>query len=443
MARPKVLIVDDNRDLLNILARLFEDAGYEVLPAGLGKQAIELAQAQKPDLAVLDILLPDMMGYHVAEALRLTANVPLLFMTGVFRGGRHAAETKAKFGSAGYFEKPFVAGKLLETARSLVPPGEKPAPEAAADPFDLELDIDVEEERPQDPLELTGFVRVTGEENITAELRGAPLVATGGRPGAATIVRPPPASHPDAPAPIAASERGTHRGELRDNLPSLITAFYLSQETGELGVQHGKVKKVIYFENGKPVFAQSNLVTDRFGQFLVRVGKLKGPELVQATVSAAATGRRTGQVLLEMGVLKHTERLYYVGQQVRSIIYSIFGWEDGVYQLAFRRSAQAEPIKLDIHPANLIMRGVKKLYRPERLRRLLAPEDRILPSMQPPFGLEEITLEKWEAVLLPKVDGTRTVAELTSLAAVNGRTEYMVHAFLYSLVALSVFERRA
>ncbi len=91
------------------------------------------------------------------------------------------------------------------------------------------------------------------------------------------------------------------------------------------------MKKVVYFEKGQPVFALSNLVSDRFGQFLVRVGKIKPEQLTDAAAAAAASKRRTGDVLIERGLLKDTERLYFVGQQVKSIIYSLFGWEDGTY----------------------------------------------------------------------------------------------------------------
>ncbi|MBI5549089.1 MAG: response regulator [Deltaproteobacteria bacterium] len=436
MPSPKVLIVDDNQELLNLLARLFTDAGYQVVQASKGKAALDLAKADRPQLAVIDILLPDMMGYHLADAIRRESTIPVIFLTGVFKGGKHAGEAKTKYGAVGYFEKPFEANKLLETAKSVVKPN--PQQEVGVDSFEVELDIDVEDERQQDPMELTGVVRISGGDNISAELRGAKLTA--GASKAPVLVRPPPASYPTGPAPITEAERGIRRGELRDNLPQLINAFYQSQETGELGVHRGKVKKVVYFEKGQPVFAQSNLVTDRFGQFLVRVGKINEGQLKQAAAAAAASKRRTGDVLVEMGLLKETERLYYVGQQVKSIIYSLFGWEEGVYELAFKHSAQGESIKLDAHPANLIMRGIKKLYKPERLRRLLAPEDRVLPSLQPAYALSDVDLERWEAELLPRADGTRTVAELVAIA---GRPEAVVHGFLYGLVALSVLERRA
>ena len=60
----------EEKELLNLLARLFDDAGYQVLAAGTGKNGLDLGLSEKPALAVIDLLLPDMMGYHLAEALR-------------------------------------------------------------------------------------------------------------------------------------------------------------------------------------------------------------------------------------------------------------------------------------------------------------------------------------------------------------------------------------
>ena len=81
---------------------------------------------------------------------------------------------------------------------------------------------------------------------------------------------------------------------------------------------------------------------------------------------------------------------------------------------------------------------MKKLYKPERLFRLLSPEDRLAPSQHPAFGLHEVELERWEAEILPKVDGTRTVAELIHLAQ---RPEHAVYGALYGLFALKLLER--
>ncbi len=437
---PRILVVDDNQELLTLLTQLFEDAGYEVVSASRGKQAVELARSKPPGVAVLDILLPDMMGYHLADALRKEQpELPLIFITGVFKGGKHALEARQKYGAAGYFEKPFEASKLLEAVQKLLPAEKKAlAPSSLEEAFEVELDIDVEEdEGPQDAMELTGRIKVTGGDNLTAEIRGANLTATPLHKVAATQVRPPGPGRPPEPLPVGAGAPGNRRGDLKDNLPSLITAFYLSRETGELGIQKGKVKKVVYFERGTPVFALSNLLADRFGQFLVRVGKIKPDQLQDATAVAAASNRRTGDVLVERGLLKDTERLYYVGQQVKAIIYSLFAWEEGTYVMSFKEKASTESIKLDVHPANLIVRGIKKLYKPERLNRMLQVEDRLIPAVAPAYQLHEVELERWEAELLPKIDGNRTVAELMAYA---NRPEQVVYGFLVAMSSLGILE---
>ena len=442
---PKILIVDDNQELLTLLARLLESEGWVAVQANKGRVAMDKLAAEKPAAAIVDVLLPDMMGYDVAHGLK-NAGVPFVFMTGVFKGGRAASDARTLHGAAGYFEKPFDARKLLEAMRSLLPappptrrtppPIRRPATELT----DFDVEVAVEPDEPVEAMELTGRVVLTEDGKVSAVLKGETITAG---PMAA------PARKAPAPAPprtaAAVREENARKvaldrteGKLEDNLPELITAFYLAQQTGELTLQRAKVKKTIFFEKGQPCFAISNLIADRFGPFLVRVGKLSNAQLELCQAAADKTGRKAGDVLGEMGLLKETEKLYYVAQQVKAIVYSVFGWEEGEYRLHFADRAGKEAIKIDIHPANLITRGVKKLYKPERLFRLLSPEDRLIPSPQPAYGLHEVELERWEAEILPKVDGTRTLAELIHLAQ---RPEHAVYGFLYGLVALKILDR--
>src|SRR5262249_33881324 len=147
---------------------------------------------------------------------------------------------------------------------------------AAEDPFDVELDVSVQEDDPShSTMELTGVIKVTGTDNLVAEIRGANLTASRVVPELPTLSRPAAVVQAPSSRPAERAAPTSQRGELKDNLPSLITAFYLSGQTGELGVQRGKVKKVIYFHRGQPVFAMSNLLNERFGQFLRRVGKIR------------------------------------------------------------------------------------------------------------------------------------------------------------------------
>ena len=105
---PTILVVDDNKELVALLTSLFEGAGYTVLGAGKGKPAVELIRTEPIGLALVDVLLPDMMGYHVAEALRARKpGLPLLFMSGVFKGSKHSTEALTRFPASQFFDEPF------------------------------------------------------------------------------------------------------------------------------------------------------------------------------------------------------------------------------------------------------------------------------------------------------------------------------------------------
>jgi CheY-like chemotaxis protein len=448
MSIPRVLVVDDNSELVTLLARLIEGEGWEPVTALRGRVAMELIATQPPSAAVIDVLLPDMMGYELGAALK-KAGVPYVFMSGVLKGGRAAADAKAQYGAAGYFEKPFTGKKLMDDLRTLLPAAPVDRPSMAPSPatlLDFDVEVAVETDDPIEALELTGRVTLTEGGKVSAVLHGETITAAPLRtpPQGTPVVPPPLAATPElrevARAARRAAEVPPAEGKLAENLPDLITAFHLAQQTGELTVQRGKVKKTIYFEAGVPCFAISNLVTDRFGPFLVRVGKLTPEQLEKVRVVADATRRRTGDIIVEMKLLKETEKLYYVAQQVKAIVYSLFGWDEGEYRLHFTDRASELAIKIDLQPAHLITRGIKKLYKPERLYRLVSQEDRLIPTPQPAYGLHEVELERWEAELLPRIDGTRSVSELTAIAK---RPEHVVYGFLYGLMALKILERRA
>jgi len=296
---------------------------------------------------------------------------------------------------------------------------------------DFELDVAVEPEERVEPLELTGRVEVHEGDQVKAIIRGRPLQAGPVEPPVQPVppLRPQPPASPEAAKPT--------EGELRDSLPDLITAFWLAQQTGELVLQKGKVRKVVWFERGRPVYAASNLVSDRFGPFLERVGKITSAQLQAASV-LDRPGRKVGEAFVELGYVHEQEKIYYLAQQVKAIIYSLFGWEEGRYLLSSGKGTPPDATHIEVHPAHVIARGVKKLYKPERLRRLLGAGDVLAPTQQPAYGLHEVVLEIWEAQLLPQVNGTRSIADLLQLA---GRPEVEVLGFLQALVALQILEK--
>ena len=455
MPAPRILVVDDNPELLTLLSSAFEEAGYVVSIAARGRTALDLARKERPDLAVVDVLLPDLMGFDVAEALK-KLKIPFIFMSGVHKGGKASANATGRYGALAYFEKPFERSALLQAVQNVVPLAEPPPAEKQA--WDVEAGPQVAEAA--EAMQLTARIDLVGQGSVsgTSPVELKPLDREqaarlrDSRPPVPPVMQPvvqaaavntgpiaaPPASQPEALQPIAEKD-GIRRGDLRDNLPHLLSAFYQAKETGELGLLKGQVRKIIYFEGGMPVFALSNLVADRLGQFLVRAGKIDEETLKHAAEEAASTKQRTGDVLILMGAFTEEERLYYVGQQIKSILYSLFAWEEGSFTLSFQARARKEAIKLDIHPANLIMRGIKKLYKPERLKRLMPDPVRPIPSAEPSFNLSDVELQAWEAHLLPRCDGSKTVGDLVKLSA---KPEAEVLGTLVGLTSLRVLELR-
>ena len=104
----KVLVVEDNEALRDLLARVLETLGYVPVLASHGKEGLEKAIAEKPNLIVMDLLMPIMDGWEAARTLRAsfeTKEIPILAITALFRP--HDLKSCLEAGCNGYIVKPF------------------------------------------------------------------------------------------------------------------------------------------------------------------------------------------------------------------------------------------------------------------------------------------------------------------------------------------------
>ena len=98
----KILIVDDEKEFAMVLGERLKDEGYDVVSAFDGKGALEAAKKEKPDLILLDIILPDTDGNIVARKLKddpLTRETPIIFLTGLLSKGEARAKGTSIAGS--------------------------------------------------------------------------------------------------------------------------------------------------------------------------------------------------------------------------------------------------------------------------------------------------------------------------------------------------------
>lgn len=106
-----ILLIEDDEALAQLVQLLLERAGYTVHSAGNGKAGLELAREIPPDLVLLDILMPDMDGWHVYEALQGITDAPVLFLTAL--GDEHNITYGLGLGADDYIVKPFGYKELV------------------------------------------------------------------------------------------------------------------------------------------------------------------------------------------------------------------------------------------------------------------------------------------------------------------------------------------
>ncbi|MCG2767953.1 MAG: response regulator [Anaerolineae bacterium] len=117
----KILIADDEPDVVGMLTMRLRAHGYEVVTACDGIQAIVYAKREMPDLILLDIKMPGRDGYFVLESLRMsakTALIPIIFLSALPPGD---VEKKAtELGAEGYFTKPYESEEIITAIREMI-----------------------------------------------------------------------------------------------------------------------------------------------------------------------------------------------------------------------------------------------------------------------------------------------------------------------------------
>jgi DNA-binding response OmpR family regulator len=118
---PVILSVDDEPDVTDLVRFHFGEAGYEVLTATSGREAIETIRCRRPDVVLLDLMLPDIDGFGVCEILRYNANtatIPIVILSAwSTTDARHVG---LELGALDYITKPFSPKNLVARVNKLL-----------------------------------------------------------------------------------------------------------------------------------------------------------------------------------------------------------------------------------------------------------------------------------------------------------------------------------
>jgi two-component system phosphate regulon response regulator PhoB len=130
MAKEKILVVDDEKDILELVQFNLSREGYEVSCAASGEKALEFIQSQAPDLIVLDLMLPGIDGLEVTRSLKSEPrlkHIPIVMLTA--KGEEADVVTGLELGADDYVTKPFSPRILAARVRAVLRRGAKEAPD--------------------------------------------------------------------------------------------------------------------------------------------------------------------------------------------------------------------------------------------------------------------------------------------------------------------------
>lgn len=142
--------------------------------------------------------------------------------------------------------------------------------------------------------------------------------------------------------------------------------------TGSLYLLNASTKKVVFFEDGRPIFVRSNVLSECLGQVLSQEGLITSEQCDQTLEAIRRTGKKQGELLVEMGILSEGNLRYGLEAQLRIKIYDIFSWSDGRYQFKHDAHNLQFGVRLELCCEAVIIDAIQDTYGDTRAVEALA-----------------------------------------------------------------------
>jgi CheY-like chemotaxis protein len=347
------MVVDDNQDIRNLLAKWLTQVGYEIVLAKDGVEAIEAFKRERPKMLFLDMLLPKKNGIEICKILKSapeSKNVPIVMMTAVYKGMQYATEAK-KNGADYYIEKPFQNDKILDLAHKFIGPPE----------IQMIDEISVVE------------TTVTSKD---IELEG--------------------------------KLKNTNFATLLKNIDS-------KKLNGELRIQDGTAIKSVYFLDGAPAYTASNQISDRLGITVLKKGLITKDQYDDAVryMQQGDGSIKIGQALILLEYINEFELAITLREQYKNIIMTLFSWTSGDYKVIKLSEVKRQRDALEETVDDLIIEGITTTYNITRIKEELKTLDTvfILSQIGKSYLLKENIKLKHKNTL-KTVDGNKTLKEI-------------------------------
>ncbi|RME29712.1 MAG: response regulator, partial [Deltaproteobacteria bacterium] len=388
-----ILVVEDDKTVQKMLTETLEAEGFTVIGERDGEWALRTFESRDVDFIILDILIPVMNGFQVAEKIRKTSRgrkVPILMISGIYRGVNHRKDAIRKYGVVDYLDKPLKMDQVLDCLKKTFG-AEYPSPVAAQAEREA-----IDQKEPEPYASPDSHEEKKEVEKKAREFRKAVL-----------------------------------RGNLRDTpFAELLARLYREKADGALLLRRDKVKKIVYFKNGYPIFVKSNLLNECLGKVMVREKLISEAECEESIKRMKESNRQQGTVLIEMGCISPHNLQYALQLQLETKLYDIFGWEKGDFQYNPKSLVPPTTVSLETSTAAIIYEGIRRKYTSERLQQLLDPhmERYVVPSDDPLFRFQDMDLDEDEEAFVERIRGDLTLGEILDLGLDRERAAKLIYA---------------
>jgi hypothetical protein len=224
-------------------------------------------------------------------------------------------------------------------------------------------------------------------------------------------------------------------------LPEILDFLSTMSKTGVLLLRNGNVTKTLHFKRGVVVFATSNIPDERFGEMLLREGKITADQFTEAS-KQITRGKRLGKILVEMQALSPKDLWNEVRHQVQEIAYSVFSWDSGTFQFFEGEERTGENITTSLTVQEILLEGLRRIKNKELLEKVFPSKDivfeRVLPANRP----TNLHFEEYEKHVFKLVDSERTVQEICDLSEIGEFETLKTLYIFFSIGYLHVKKRK-
>jgi CheY-like chemotaxis protein len=381
MAPWRVLVIDDSPTIHKVIEHALKPTGIQLIHARDGKSGLSKARELKPDLILLDFMMPGMNGYQVCKALSDMSeleNTPIVLMSA--KGETIGDKLVKTMGIVDYISKPF-------------------SPEALATVTQHAIEK---------------FVEGGGDKSAEAE----PLLKVGER------------LPDDAPSSADLSDprgKAAIRGILSMIPPGDVFQLLKFQaQTGILHLARGQAHLEVFIRDGGISFARAQNVDEEFllGRFLIETGALESGDLEQFLQSRQGTSKLLGEQLVKTGHITKEQLLEALEKQTEALMYEALRWGEGEFAFFVTEKLPPEAREADLHvPIDGIM-----------LEMVLSP------ARDSTGVIKRVELVPEEKRILALVDGKRTVKDVIRNSR---RSSFDVCKVLYRLLSARIIRKRS